>query len=82
MKDVKTKINSKDEFIVFMTGLIEDFKNNQGSWENKTLLDYLSAIQSWTEGMEGFYVNNDLDLPTGINWTVFADILTAATIYE
>ena len=65
-----------------MSSLINDFKNNPEYWENKNLLDYLLAIQSWAEDMEGFYLNNKIELPININWKGFANILTAAKMFE
>lgn len=65
-----------------MSSLINDLKVNPEKWENKSLLAYLEAIQSWTDDMEGYYVNNNLPVPKNMNWNVFADILTAARIYE
>lgn len=43
-----------------MSSLINDLKVNPDKWENKSLLEYLEAIQSWTDDMEGYYVNNNL----------------------
>jgi hypothetical protein len=75
-------VASKGDFLQFMDALINDFKSNPEGWENKTLADYLSALQSWTEDMEGYYINNNLPIPENVSWQVFADILMAATMYE
>lgn len=52
------------------------------SWKNNDLSSYLEAISSWIEDMDGFYENMGKSLPENINWSVFADILMAARIYE
>jgi hypothetical protein len=44
-----------------------DFKNNPANWGNKTLTEYLEVIQACTEDMEGYYINNNLDLPKNIS---------------
>lgn len=75
-------INSKEDFLQFMDTLINDLKVNPDLWENKTLADYLSAIQSWTEDMEGYYINKNIPVPENISWKIFANILMAATMYE
>lgn len=77
-----THLNSKEEFVQFMSSLINDLKDNSGKWENKSLSNYLEAMQSWVQDMEGYYLNNNLPIPKDINWNVFADILMAARIYE
>ena len=41
-------VNSREDFIRFIDALMNDLKTNPDQWENKTLPDYLSAIQSWT----------------------------------
>jgi hypothetical protein len=77
-----TNVNSKEDFVKFMSSLINDLKDNPQKWENRSLLEYLEAIQSWTEDMDGYYVNNNLPVPENVSWNVFANILTAARIYE
>jgi hypothetical protein len=62
--------------------LITDLNENSNEWENKTLANYLEGMQSWTEDMEGYYLNNNLEVPQDVNWKVFTDILMAARVYE
>ena len=75
-------LKSREDFVIFLDALIKDFKTNKSSWENVSLENYLEAIQSWTEDMEGYYQNNYLSIPENISWKVFANILMAAKIYE
>lgn len=76
------KVHSKEDFIKFLNLLIHDYRNNQSEWENKTLEDYLEAILSWVEDMEGYFENNKLEKPKNIDWNFFANVLYAAKIYE
>lgn len=83
--DLTSKINnikSKTDFIDFVESLAKDLRNNPEEWENKTLPEFLGAIASWTEDMEGYYINNNLPIPDNVNWKVMADILAAAKMYE
>ena len=75
-------IKTKSDFINFVELLLENLKNNPEEWENKTLPNFLDAIASWTEDMDGYYINNNLPIPENIDWKVFANILAAAKIYE
>ena len=75
-------VKTKTDFIEFVHLLLKDLKDNPEKWENKTLPDYLEAIIAWTEDMEGYYINNDLRIPTDVSWSVMADILQAASVYE
>ena len=77
-------ISGKEDFLSFLGKFISDYKENPEAWDNKTLINYLEGIEGWVEDMEGYYKNNNLnhvDL-VNINWRVFADILSAARIYE
>lgn len=75
-------VKEKKDFLEFMDLLLEDFKNNSKTWENKSIESYLEAIQSWTEDMDGYYLNNNIPIPNNINWKVFCQILLAAKMYE
>ena len=81
IKKVET-ISCKEDFIEFTQMLLSDFNTNPVEWQNKTLESYLTAMGSWTEDMEGYYENNNLQLPKNIEWKVFATILLAAKVYE
>ncbi len=82
LSDKINSINSKEDFISFVELLIVDLKNNPDEWENKKLDSYLEAVASWTEDMDGYYQNNNLDIPQNVEWKVFANILIAAKMYE
>lgn len=77
-----SEIKSKDDFINFVEHLADNLKKHPEQWENKNLYDFLEAIASWTDDMEGYYSNNNLPTPQNIDWKVFAYILIAARIYE
>lgn len=77
-----TKVNSKDEFVKFVGELIKDLRNNPETWENSNLDNYLEAIQSWVEDMEGWENNLSIDISTMNVWQLMANILFASKIYE
>ncbi|TAE39885.1 MAG: hypothetical protein EAZ70_04805 [Runella slithyformis] len=77
-----TKISTKGDFIKFLEVFLEDLKSNSNEWENTSLSSYIEAMAAWTDDMEGYYTNNNLEIPDNINWKVFANILVAAAIYE
>ncbi|NEU70069.1 hypothetical protein GK091_24545 [Spirosoma agri] len=85
MRDFKTQvdsISSKEDFTKFLGTLLEDLQSDRSAWENNTLDEYLDGIKSWTEDMDGYYINMGEPIPENVNWRVFAEILTAATLYE
>jgi hypothetical protein len=74
---------TKQEFILFTENLRTDFIENKEQWENKTIEDYLEAMSSYAEDIDGYYknTNQNIDLKM-VNWKVFSDILKGSSIYE
>ena len=85
---IKTNsIKSKDDLVAFLKLLNKEYKENGDSWENGTLPDFLEALTSWAEDMDGYYANlglaSEIDLEqNSALWRVFADMLMAARVYE
>lgn len=79
----KNKKVTRIEFIEFLKWFRKDFKENQSNWENKTLEDFLEAMEAYTVDIQGFYDNMkmdvDADKPT---WENFKTILQGASVYE
>ena len=75
-------IKTKSDFVDFVNSLVKDLRNNSEEWPNNSLSDYLESMASWTEDMEGYYINNNMPVPTNVDWRIFANILIAAKIYE
>lgn len=80
--EIAKTVQTKHDFIKFVGVLLEDYKTNPSNWENRTLEDFLEAMQRWTEDMEGYYLFNKINLPSDIPWRIFTDILMAAKMYE
>ena len=77
------QVTDRQTFIKFLDLLRQDYLSNPDSWENKTLPDFLEALSSYAEDIQGYYDNMkqevNADQP---NWQTFADIFKGATIYE
>ena len=79
----KYKVTDRQSFIEFINLLRQDFIDNSESWGNKNLNDFLQALSSYAEDIQGYYDNNKIDTNADKpNWQTFADILKGATIYE
>ena len=71
------------EFIEFLKEFREDLKENKSNWENKTLEDFLEAMEAYTEDIQGFYDNMKMDVDADKPiWENFKTILKGASIYE
>ena len=75
-------VRTKNEFLNFLKSLNESYKNDPAMWTNKSIEDYLDALIGCVESMEGFYENQGDEMPTDINWSVFADLLDSARICD
>jgi hypothetical protein len=71
------------EFIKFLGEFKTDLKENKSNWENKTLEDFLEAMEAYAEDIQGYYDNMKMDIdadkPT---WENFKTILKGASVYE
>lgn len=76
------KVNTREDLTSFIGELITDYRNNIDRWENKTIEEYLEAMQGWIEDMDGYYQNIGKPMPENSNWNVFANILFASSMYE
>lgn len=75
-------VKTKEDFLRFLEMLANDRKVNAEKWENRSVEDYLLSIQSWIEDMEGYYENNNLEVPQNLDWNFIATILYVGKIYE
>ena len=77
------KVPDRQKFIEFLNLLQKDIANNKEAWENKTLPDFLEALGSYTEDIQGYYGNMKQDVNADHpSWQLFADMFKGATIYE
>ena len=77
------KLTTKTQFVEFVKLLVQNMANHPDEWHNNTLEQYIFALSSFLENIDGYYENigleTDLEKP---NWRIFADILLAARVYE
>lgn len=76
------KITSRTELALFVKELRTSLLNEPEEWENIKLVDYLEAMEAWIIDMEGYYKNNNLEVPENPSWKTMAEILYAAKDYE
>lgn len=69
------KIKCKEDFIRFMELYIPTIKDS-------SIEDYLEAVTSWAEDMDGYYKNTGKEIPQNINWDFIATLFYVGSIYE
>lgn len=74
---------TRTEFIEFLKEFRKDLEENKSNWENRSLENFLEAMEAYTEDVQGYYDNMKMDIdadkPT---WENFKTILQGASVYE
>ena len=79
-KKMAPKVKSREDLV---SAIAELRKEDQTNWENVDLDSFLEALSAWITDCDGYYKNQRIDLnPDDPSWQIFADALSAATIYE
>ena len=77
------KVRDRTSFIKFLDLLRQDLLQHPETWENKTLPDFLEALATYTEDIQGYYDNTGANVDAGkAAWSTFADIFKGAKVYE
>lgn len=73
------KIRDKNDFVIFLKMFLDDYQNNSEKWENVELDYYLEAMSAFLESStEKSLVKMDFTP----SWSLFAQIMIVASIYE
>lgn len=75
-------VADRESFVRFVELMAADLKKNPNEWENRDLESFLQAMASWIEDMDGYYQNQQIEMPKNINWHFMSSVLMAAKIYE
>ena len=76
-------VRTRDELIDHIVRLLDEHDAVGDQWGNKDLYSFLQAMAAWLNDCEGYYRNSgqpvDARQPS---WQLFADALSAASVYE
>ena len=71
------------DFIEFLKEFRNELTNNDSKWENKSLDDFLEAMERYTYDVQGYYDNMKLNIDADkATWENFMTIMKGAAIYE
>jgi hypothetical protein len=77
------KVTDRQTFVKFLNLLRHDFLENNESWKNKSIPDFLESLGSYAEDIQGYYDNTKQNVNADkADWSTFADIFKGAKIYE
>lgn len=74
------EISDKKAFLAFLDELNSSFLTNSEEWENRTIDEFLNAMQSWIEDYSSSEFN-DIDWGK-VDYSLLARILYMGKIYE
>jgi hypothetical protein len=75
-------VRSREDLVQFVAALRVDLERNVESWENPSLDRYLDALSAWINDMPGWFQNRGEAEAAQPDWSLVAQMLYAATIYE
>lgn len=75
-------VNSKEDFMNFLTQLRLDKQQKSEEWENGDITSYLEGICSWVDDMEGYFDNMHIEMSTDIDWRFIATLFYVGKFYE
>lgn len=76
-------VTDRKSFAAFLVLLRQNLIDHPEEWENKNLPDFLDALASYTEDIQGYYDNTQQDINADEpSWDTFATIFQGAKVYE
>ena len=77
------KIQSREQFAVFVSGLLKELQERPEEWDNRSLEDFLEAMSAYATDVPGYLkdVRSSIDSEKPSR-ELFALIVAGATIYE
>jgi hypothetical protein len=85
MEELRKKVESvatQEEFVEFVRMLASEFREKGAGWENREVDTFLDAMANWTEDMDGYFSFKQAEIPSNLDWKIFANGLMGATMYE
>jgi len=80
--ELSRQVDSLESLAKFVAALQADLLARPDEWENADLARYLEAMSGWIADMDGYYRNSGEPFDGSPSWSIFADMLLAAKIYE
>ncbi len=76
------EIKSRTDLAKFIHQLASEAADVNCEWQNNNLSNYLEAMASWINDMDGYFLNKGENVPDQPTWKTIAEILKASTVYE
>lgn len=77
-----TEVRSRDDFVRYLAGLVQEISAQQQKVENVSTEDFLEALAAWIADMDGYFANQGAESPGEATWQLMAMAITAGLVYE
>jgi hypothetical protein len=77
--ELANQVKSKEDFIFFLQELQKDLAHNSERWENPQLDNYLEAMEAFLTGSTD---RSLVKVDFTPSWSLFANIMLVASMYE
>ena len=75
-------VRTREDLATFVLALRQDLLSNPAAWENPTLERFLEALAAWCTDMPGYFRNRGASQPEQPGWSLVAQMLMAARVYN
>lgn len=75
------EVRTRDDLVVFVKALQDEYSRIGNKWENGRLEDYLEALSAWIRDSDHYADVQGIEISGG-SWRYMAEMLRAATMYE
>lgn len=77
------QVKTRAEFLEFIHALQAENRRVEAPWENADLSSYLEGLAGFASDMDGYFANKGSGVDAEIaTWSLFAQMLVAAIMYE
>ncbi|TAK14744.1 MAG: hypothetical protein EPO32_00685 [Anaerolineae bacterium] len=75
-------IHNREDFARIVAAMADDLAHNPEGWENVSLAGFLGALAAFALDLDGYFSNRGETVPDEPSWSLMAQMLLAARIYE
>ena len=76
------RLTNQAELVALLNGLVDSLVEQPEAWENRDLGSFLRAWAAWLADSDGYFRNRGLEPPREPTWSLVAQMLLAAKVYE
>ena len=76
------EVRTRADLAGFLSDLAERSRSSPQTMPNQTVAEFLDGASGWVADLDGYFRNRREPVPTEPSWTLIAQIVSAALVYE